>query len=148
VKQGFSHLDWLELHNGSFLSERNDNQGPAYHGIRMAYEFARPGDMLVEADSSAPRVVAVHAARRSDGTAGIMLSNLDATEPVRVDVTVEGGSLAASGTRFDYAPLEGEGPNDRPGGEVSGPEPISGLGNTFELEIPPLTVVDLIVPLE
>jgi hypothetical protein len=104
--------------------------------------------MLVEAESSAPRVVSVYAARRSDGTAGIMLSNLDATEPVRVDVAVEGESLSASGTRFDYAPLEGAAPNDRPGGEVVGPEPISGLGNRFELEIPPLTVVDLIVPLE
>jgi hypothetical protein len=148
MKHGFSHLDWLELHNGSFLSERNDRKGPAYHGIRMAYELARPGDMLVQAESSLPQVLSVHATRRSDGTAGIMLSNLDAAESVRVDVAVDGGSLTASGTRFDYAPLVAEDPNDRPGGEVIGPEPISGLGNTFELEIAPLTVVDLIVPLE
>jgi hypothetical protein len=147
VEHGFSHLDWLELHNGSFLSERNDRKGPAYHGIRMAYEFARPGDVLVAATSSAPRFVSAHAARRSDGAASLMLSNLD-DEIVIVEVTVERGTLSSDGTRFDYAPLEGGSGHGLPGGEVAGPEPISGLGNTFELEISPLTVVDLIVPLE
>jgi hypothetical protein len=147
IEHGFSHLDWLELHNGSFLSERNDRKGPAYHGIRMAYEFARPGDMLVAATSSAPRFVSAHAARRSDGTASLMLSNLD-DQVVVVEVTVEGGTLSSDGTRFDYAPLEGGTGHGLPGGEVAGPEPVSGLGNTFELEIAPLTVVDLIVPLE
>lgn len=147
IQHGFSHLDWLELHNGSFLSERSDRKGPAYHGIRMAYEFARPGDMLLGATSSAPRVVSAFAARRSDGTLALMLSNLD-DEAVTVDVTVDGGSVLDGGTRFDYAPLEGGMGHSHPGGEVLGPSPISGLGNGFELEIPPLSVVDLVLPLE
>lgn len=147
IGHGFSHLDWLELHNGSFLSERSDQKGPAYHGIRMAYELVRPGDVLVEATSSAPRLVTVHAARRTDGSASLMLSNVD-DEAVTVEVTLEGGTLASDGTRFDYAPGDGGSGFGRPGGEVIGPSPISGLGNTFELEIPPLAVVDLIVPLE
>jgi hypothetical protein len=79
--------------------------------------------------------------------ASLMLSNLD-DQVVVVEVTVEGGTLSSDGTRFDYAPLEGGTGHGLPGGEVAGPEPVSGLGNTFELEIAPLTVVDLIVPLE
>ncbi|HEX6767430.1 MAG TPA: hypothetical protein VF103_18155 [Polyangiaceae bacterium] len=69
---GFVNVDWLELHNGTFLDEAMQAKGPAFSGIQMAHLLAGPGDRLVTATSSDP-MLAVHASVRDDGRIGVLL---------------------------------------------------------------------------
>jgi hypothetical protein len=94
VELGFANLDWLELHNGTYLSERDPAPGPAYYGIQLAAALAQPGDTLVEA-SSDRTTVAAHAARGADGRHGILLMNrrVPRTPPAEVTIDVSGADL-------------------------------------------------------
>ncbi len=135
LEQGASNVAWLELHNGSFLSERSAARGPAFHGISMAHRLAAPGDTLVTATSESGIIVA-HAARRADGTLGVLVVNTQAPSagvlsPIDVPVTLLGDAHPTSGVRYDYAPL-GEQP-----GVLEGPTPVSELGSSFTLTLAP-----------
>src|SRR4029077_16603925 len=94
LEAGFANIDWLQLHNGSFLSEQTQAKGPAFNGIRMVHLLAAPGDTLVTA-SSDQSVIAAHAATRADGTLGIMLINKQPTTSTLVTVTINGAPLGA-----------------------------------------------------
>jgi hypothetical protein len=135
LEAGFANIDWLELHNGSFLAEHTNVRGPAFSGIRMAHLLAAPGDTLVTA-SSDQSVIAAHAAVRADGTLGVMLINKQPTASTQVTVTINGAPLGPAGSRFDYAP-EGAAAN----GSVAGPAPADGLGNELPVTIPPYTAI-------
>jgi hypothetical protein len=140
LEAGFANIDWLELHNGSFLVEQTQGKGPAFNGIRMAHLLATPGDTLVTARSDASVIVA-HAAARADGTLGVMLINTQPAASTLVTVSVSGATLGPSGSRFDYAPA---GPAAN--GSVTGPMPVDGIGNEFTVTIPPYTAVDWVLP--
>lgn len=140
LEAGFANVDWLELHNGSFLVEQTQVKGPAFNGIRMAHLLATPGDTLVTASSDA-NVIVAHAAARADGTLGVMLINTQPAASTLVTVSVSGATLGPSGSRFDYAP---EGPAAN--GSVTGPTPVDGIGNELSVMLPPYTAVDLVLP--
>jgi hypothetical protein len=132
---GATNVDWLELHNGSFLSERNATRGPAYHGIAMAHRLAAPGDTLVSAVSASSAIVA-HAAVRADGTLGILVANTQAPgdgslPPIDVPITLLGDTPVTSGVRYDYAPAGTE-----PGALV-GPTEVGDLSSPFTLTLAP-----------
>ncbi len=140
LEAGFSNIDWLELHNGSFLVEQTQAKGPAFNGIRMAHLLAAPGDTLVQASSDANLIVA-HAAARADGTVGVLLINTQPAASTLVTVSINGASLDASGSRFDYSP---DGPAAN--GSVTGPMAVDGIGSEFSVMIAPYTAVDLVLP--
>jgi hypothetical protein len=158
AEQGFVNVDWLELHNGTFLDESmTPNKGPAFGGIRMAHLLAEPGDTLVDVSSDVSSLV-VHAARRQDGRVAVMLINTQAPElsPANVTVSFAGGEVGSSGERYDYAPPSLEPPpEDDPEalaawalivgkeGPIEGPIGFSNLRSPFTLQIPPygLTVL-------
>jgi hypothetical protein len=130
---GIMNVDWLELHNGTFLSERSDTaRGPAYYGIQMAYTLAAPGDTLVATDSGLGPLV-VHAARRADGRFGVLLSNTHSrgTGEAIVTVSLDGADLSSSGMRYDLAP------DENAPGVLTGPEPFEELESTFTIELMP-----------
>jgi hypothetical protein len=132
-EQGMVNVDWLELHNGTFLSENDPlARGPAYYGTQLAALLAAPGDTLVAAGSDRGPLV-VHASRRADGRVGILLSNTHAlgTGDASVTVTVSGADLPATGERYDYAP------HGATAGALEGPTPVEGLTNPFTLHLQP-----------
>jgi hypothetical protein len=132
-EQGFANVDWLELHNGTFLSERDpDARGPAYFGTQLASFLAAPGDALVATSSDRGPLV-VHASRRADGRVGIVLSNTHArgTGDAIVTVAVSGADLPPNGERYDFVPREDS------AGTLSGPAPVEGFGNPFTIELAP-----------
>jgi hypothetical protein len=141
MEQGFVNVDWLELHNGSFLAELTEIKGPAFNGIQMAHLLASPGDGLVSAISDASAIVA-HAARRADGTLGVLLLNTQPGASTRVTVHVEGMSLAPAtpATRYDYAPSSGTA-----NGSVAGPTPMDTAGNDFSVDVPAYTAVNVVL---
>jgi hypothetical protein len=155
AEQGFVNVDWLELHNGTFLNERTTAKGPAFSGIRMASLLAGPGDRLVTATSTTPLVA--HAALREDGRVGVLVINTQAPElsSVTATVTINGARVSGSGERYDYFPkdqilpegiavptnvasvpysLRGE------SGDVTGPESFTGMESPFTVELPPYGV--------
>jgi hypothetical protein len=132
-ENGFSNVDWLELHNGTFLSERAATvRGPAYYGTELAFLLAKPGDTLFRATSTLDPI-AVHAAEQASGRRGIVLANTHArgTGVAIVTVTVEGAELPTYGERYDFVPGE------TTPGELTGPEPFDGFENPFTIELQP-----------
>jgi hypothetical protein len=130
---GMVNVDWLELHNGTFLTENNPTaRGPAYFGTQLATLLASPGDSLVTSTSDRGPLV-VHASRRADGRLGILLSNTHArgTGGAIVTVSVSGAELPSSGERYDFSPLTGT------SGTLAGPEQVEGFANPFTLELQP-----------
>jgi hypothetical protein len=109
TEHGFTNVDWLELHNGTFLSEARagamHRKGPAFNGIALAHLLAAPGDRLVTATTDTSTLVA-HAAVRSDGSVGVLVSNIQAPElsPANVTVVFSQGGAPSSGERWDYFP--------------------------------------------
>jgi hypothetical protein len=145
-EQGFVNVAWLELHNGTFLSEGMHTKGPAFSGIQIARLLAAPGDRRVAALINKPSLSA-HASVREDGRVGVLVINTEAPELSARDVSIEltGVTLAGRGERYDYFPL----PNPMPGagvplnaasGTVTGPTPLSGVESPFTLEVPPYGV--------
>jgi hypothetical protein len=165
AEQGFVNVDWLELHNGTFLNERTQQKGPAFNGIQMARLLAAPGDRLVAAQSNTPSLIA-HASVRDDGRIGVLLINTQAPELRVANVTIDlgGASVARSGDRYDYLPLahpmpDGGTPDggmpeagapdagvrlNAASGTVTGPTPISDVESPFTLEVPPYGVTLLL----
>jgi hypothetical protein len=132
-EQGLVNVDWLELHNGTFLREGNPMaRGPAYYGTQLANLLASPGDVLVAATSDRGPLV-VHASRRADGRLGILLSNTHArgTGDAIVSVNVSGADLPPNGERYDFAPTETS------AGVLVGPTPVDGMTSPFTIELVP-----------
>lgn len=133
IEHGFVNLDWLELHNGTYLADRRwgGGPGPAYHGIRLAWLLAGPGDTLVKASSNRESIVA-HASRRADGTYGVLLIDrrLPTALPAQVTLELAGAELAAPCERFVLSTAA----DDEPG-VFEGPEQTETLESTATLEI-------------
>ncbi|WP_211591852.1 cellulose binding domain-containing protein [Microbispora sp. H10836] len=114
LENGVFTVDWFDTHNAlekvgtidgetdyqdiGFLSLGQCADGvcepplntpfPAYHGIEILQTAAGPGDSLVRAGSSRPKV-AVHAVRQADGDLAVVMINKDpgTAYPVRLRYT-------------------------------------------------------------
>jgi hypothetical protein len=98
-----------------------------------------PGDAFVTTSSSAESL-AVHATKRTDGALGLVLINKDASSPATVKVSVNGGTFATQGTRFDYGPeqLKAE------GGVAKAPVKVEGM--SFVVTVPAYSITDIVLP--
>lgn len=137
IEQGASNIDWLELHNGSFLSEASAALGRAYHGIQLAHIFATPGDELLQTESDLPAALIAHAARRDDGRLAVMLLNADPGRDAQV--TVDGLELDVNSEVevFRYEPAGA--------GGVEGPSNLTLENDVLEVEVPPRTLALAVV---
>jgi hypothetical protein len=133
LEYGAKNLDWLELHNGSFLSERAGTPGPAFNGIRFAHELAKPGDTFTTTLSNTSGLTA-HAVKRTDGSVGLMLVNTTHESFEDVRVTVAGETLPKEGTQRRYARLANVSVGD---GTLGEPTKVTELGNEFTIALPP-----------
>jgi hypothetical protein len=142
-EHGMFNVDWLELHNGSFLREGNsyvDHRGPAFKGLRIAHEFVGPGDRFVKAESSVPQGIRSHAAVRPDGSVALLLINLARASRGTALIQIDGVDVAGEAQRHDYRPNA-----DALDGQVSGPMPVAS-GNSFSLVLEPRSMVTLVIP--
>jgi hypothetical protein len=138
VEYGVINGDWAELHNGGFLDNR-DKPGAPYFGMQMVHALMNFNDAVLTASSSSS-MLSVHAAKRADGSFGLMLINKDGKNATTAKVQVNGGSLAAKGMRFDYGKT-----NPPEGLSVQG-KPMEGLGNSLSIPMPPYTVTVIVIP--
>jgi hypothetical protein len=139
LEDGLVSVDWLELHNGTFLSEASEDRGPAFYGIQLAHQLAAPGDALLASTSDQAPIVA-HASRRADGTIGVMLINTQPVTTTEVTVTIGGTAITGAAARYDYAPVDGGA-----SGIVAGPTAADGIGNPFTVTLTPYTATDFML---
>jgi hypothetical protein len=139
IESGTINSDWMELHDANFLGS-NNQPGPGYYGMQMLHVIAfRPGDKFVAATSS-KSMLAVHATMRTDGGVGILLINKDGANAVEAKIKINGGSLAASGWRFDYGQE-----TLKSGGQVA-KSSINNLGSAFSISVPAYSITDVVIP--
>ncbi len=124
----------IDAHGQGFLDGSN-KPGPLAYALGMIHILARPNDSLVESESNS-QFLAVHTARRADGSLGMMLINKDATKTATVKVAIKNVKVAAKAARFDF----GKNTNGLP--VKSAVE----AGENFTVDVPPYTVVDLLLP--
>ncbi len=138
VEYGVVNADWAELHNGGFLDEHN-KPGAPYFGMQMVHALMNFNDTVVAAASSSS-MLSVHAAKRADGSLGVMLINKDGKNATSVKLQINSGTaLAAKGARFDY------GKSNPPDGLSVQGKPMEGLGNSLTIPMPPYTATVIVI---
>lgn len=130
-ENGVTNVDWLELHN-SFLNENNSPQF-AYFGIQAVHLLAKVGDEFV-ATTTSENDVRIHAAQRPDGSVAVMVLNMN-TGARSVDITINGGPLADTATRYD---TDGDSP--------LWPTELTGVGNAFSTSIDGRSLQVFVIP--
>jgi len=138
AEYGVINVDWAELHSGAFLDE-NNKPGAAYYGMQTVYALMNFNDVFLTASSSAP-ALSVHAAKRADGSVGIMLINKDGKSGTTVKISLKGVALAAKGARFDY------GKSTPPVGNSIVGQRMEGLGTSFSVPMLPYTATVILIP--
>lgn len=138
AEYGVINVDWSELHSGGFLDD-NNKPGPAYFGTQLVFALMNFNDVLLGSSSTSP-ALSVHAAKRKDGSIGIMLINKDEKTATTVKISLKGGSLAAKGARFDYGKT-----NPPEGNSIVG-KAMDGLGTAFSVPMPPYTATVILIP--
>ncbi|HET8825164.1 MAG TPA: hypothetical protein VFM77_08545 [Terriglobales bacterium] len=138
AEYGVMNVDWSELHSGEFLDE-NNKPGPAYYGMQLVYALMNFNDALLVASSSSP-ALSVHAAKRADGSIGIMLINKDRKNATTVKISLKGMALGAKGARFDY------GKTNSPEGNSLVGKQMDGLGTSFSVPMSPYTATVILIP--
>jgi hypothetical protein len=140
-------VEWQELHNGFFSDVPEvpqDTPAEAYYGMQMASIAARPGDVLVDAQSSSP-LLSVHAVKRKDGGVALVLINKHPNQSYQVNVAIPGILLSASGTRYDFgranfnlnSPWPAAGPTQTK---------IDGLGDSFPVTVSAMSETVVLIP--
>ncbi len=139
AEDGAINIDWLELHQDSFLSEKSNSPGAAYFGIQMAHRLLNMRDFFI-ATKSSNDVLAVHAAKHADGSIGLLLINKDPKNAALVRIKISGVTLAAHGTRYEWGKLAGSEENN------VRTTTADNLGNSFSITVPAYTATALTIP--
>ena len=142
IENGAVNVDYQILHNDILTS--GQTPGHAYYGALMAHLLANVGDTFLKTTSS-QSLLRVHATTRQDGRTGIMLVSTDPYRTTPVNITISGAALATSGTWYQFGLTNFIGANDFPSHPVS-TNTVSGLGNSFTVNVPPYTMIDLLLP--
>jgi len=135
------------MHDGFLSAVKEvplDTPSEAYDGMQMASLAARPGDVLVEAQSSS-LMLSAHAVRRKDGGMAIVLINKHPTQAFVVDVAIPDLPLAAAGLRYDFGRANFSLNSPWP---ASGPSQtkIEGLAKTFSVTLAATSECVLLIP--
>ncbi len=133
IRHGASNIDWLELHNGTFLHEESDEPGRAYYGIKFAHDLAGPGERIVAAEADQPGV-RVHAGVREDGSLAVMLINPAVFRVSEVTIVAHEASQDATIRSFSSS-------QSRTPDSVKGPEALQKVDGQVIVTVGPETLV-------
>jgi hypothetical protein len=139
LEEGADSVHFLEMSAAPFLSDNSAlTRGPAFRAMQMLDQFFDSGDELIAAASGSANVK-VHAVRQSDGTVAVMIINLlsGAGNSANVSIGIEGSPLGNRGIQWAYGSTGGAAPVQ---------SNVSGLGNSFDYNIAPRTLILLLIP--
>ncbi|WP_160115092.1 putative Ig domain-containing protein [Bryocella elongata] len=137
LKSGIGTMEWLEMHDGTYLSE-SETPGPSYYGFQLAHLAAAPGDGLLSATSSSPFVLAWSTTKTTGGE-GVLLVNADPSNAAVVSVQMSGATVGSTATEYSY------GVSTSQSGGVLSTTTVSVPGATFPVSVPPYTAVLLLL---
>jgi hypothetical protein len=137
LENGVVNIDWLELHNGTYLDE-SENPGPAYYGIQLAHLLAGVGDSMVSATSSTSSVLSF-ASLKANGQKGVLLVNANPSSPAVVQVTVSGSTVGTTATEYSY------GISTTQSGTALAGSTFAVPGSSFPVTVPAYTAVELLI---
>ncbi|MGD0614588.1 MAG: putative Ig domain-containing protein [Verrucomicrobiota bacterium] len=146
IENGVMNVEWQELHHTppTFLVNGTGG-GPhrPWYGALMTRLLASVGDTFVSVTSDNIQLK-VHATSRQDGTIGLLLLNENVANSQSVNVTINGASLGTSGTQYQFGAAN-FGANQLPTSGIS-TNSMTGLGNSFSISVPALTMTTLRIP--
>jgi hypothetical protein len=139
VESGSVNVTTPELYGDNMIANDRKKVGPVFTGMQMVHvALHNPGDQMLDASSSNPKLV-VHAVKRRDGVFAMMLINEDPSTPVTAKINVSGGTVGTKGRRFDY------GLTQQKAGTGLAPMDIKEVGNDFSVTVPPYTITDILI---
>jgi hypothetical protein len=141
---GVANIDYLELNKTAFVGDSSSlTRGAVFYAVELLHQMARAGDTLLRTTSTAGNL-RVHAALRTDGNLGIALLNENLTSTQTVNLTISNLNLAATGTQYQFGSANFTSSSLVPTTPPS-TNSISGLSNSFSINVPPYTMVVLTV---
>jgi hypothetical protein len=145
MRRGVANIDWLEMNKTTFLGDGASlSRGAVYYAVQLLNRMARGGDALVQTTSDTSTLKA-HSALRTDGKFGLTLINESLVSTQTVNITVNGATLSTNGTRYQFGATNFTTASMVPSSAPSS-NSVSGLGNSFAVSVPPLTMVVLSIP--
>jgi hypothetical protein len=136
LANGYQNVDWLELHNGTFLSE-TEVPGPVYYGIQMMHSMAAPGDAMVTASSSNATVLS-WGALKTTGKGSVILINTNATTAQVVQLKFSGASISSTAMQYSF------GINTTQSGTALSGTQVSLSSGVVTLTVPAYTAVEVV----
>ncbi len=165
----FNSVMWWDLRNGQVTTNNNsssvygwrnygdygvvdsaDPAGPAdayptYYVGKLLKYFARGGDHLIAAASDYP-LMSVCAARRSDGSLGLLVINKSATTALNANITISQAILGGNGNLYFYGIPQDNAAKTGIGSADVASSPVTGLGSNFSHSFPAYSVSVLTFP--
>jgi alpha-N-arabinofuranosidase len=163
MRTEFNSVMWWDLRNGQETTNNNssslygwrnygdygvvdgaDPAGPAdpypsYYVGRLFQHFARGGDQLVASASDYP-FMSVCAAKRADGSLGLMVINKSATTDLTANITIDHATLASNGTVYSYGIPQDHAAMTGIGSADIASNPLTGLSSNLTLRFPAYSV--------
>ncbi len=112
---------------------------PTYYVGKLLKYFARGGDHLIAAASDY-QLMSVCAARRTDGTLGLLVINKSATTALNAHITISQATLGGDGTLYSYGIPQDNAARTGIGSADVASSPVTGLGSNFSHSFPAYSV--------
>jgi len=134
IEDGALTVVGSELNDASFVDSKN-GLGPVAYALGMIHILAGPNDPILASESSNP-LLAVHSAKRADGSVRIMLINKDPLKKATAKLSLKGGTFANNGVRFDFGNSTGCVPS----------KSALDVSSNFSVDVPPYTISVIVIP--
>jgi hypothetical protein len=141
MEQGIKSMEQLEMSKAPYLGDSSSlNRGEVYYAMQMTSRLTGHGGDLIPITSNLS-TLRTHATRLPDGGLAIMLINEasgGSSADVMASVDVSGLGVASAAQYYEY------GWNNVAASAAPYTQTLSGLGNTFTLRVPNLSMVSLV----
>ena len=108
---------------------------PAFYAARLLQYFARGGDQLVASASDYP-LMSVCAAKRTDGSLGLLVINKSATAALNANIAISGATPASNGYLYSYGIPQDDAARTGTGSADVAANPVGGLATNFSFNFP------------
>jgi hypothetical protein len=139
VESGSVNITTPELFGDMMISNDRKKLGPVFYGMQMLHAVAHlPGDQMVDATSSDPKLI-IHAVKRRDGIVGLMLINEDPSTPIMAKIHLGGGAVGKQARRLDYGIVQ------QKAGTGFVTSDVKDVGESFNVTVPAYTITDILI---
>jgi hypothetical protein len=146
MEYGVANIDYLEMNKTPFVGDSSSlSRGAVFYAVELLHQAARVGDTIIRATSDTSNLRA-HAALRSDGNLGLTLLNENRTNSQTVNVTFANINLSTNGTRYQFGAANFTSSSLVPSSPPT-TNSVSGLGNSFSVSVPALTMMVFTIPI-